>query len=94
MSANIVALIAMRRGTALIDVIEFETNSRCTFAARIGKQPALAFVPYEAKGYSANAAHKGPEHESREKLGKVHGALLYIAKRAQIDYRFRCMRIV
>jgi hypothetical protein len=64
MSANIVALIATRRGTALKDVIEFETNSRCTFAAGIGKQPALAFVPYEAKDYSANAADKGTERES------------------------------
>ena len=79
MSPNSVALIATCRGTALEDVIEFESNCRCTFAARIGKQPALALVPYEAKDYSANAADKAPEHESTEKLGKAHGVLLYIA---------------
>jgi hypothetical protein len=37
MSPNSVALIATRRGIALKDVIEFESNSRCAFAARIGK---------------------------------------------------------
>jgi hypothetical protein len=84
MSPNSVALIATRRGIALKDVIEFESNSRCAFAARIGKQPALPFVPHEAKDYSANAADKAPEHESRKKLGKVHCALLYIAEPVQI----------
>jgi hypothetical protein len=67
------------RGAALEDVIKFESNCRCAFAARIGKQPALAFVPYEAKDYSANAADKAPEHENTEKLGKAHRVLLYIA---------------
>ena len=94
MSSNSVALIATRRDTALKDIIEFESNSRCTFAARIGKQPALAFVPYEAKDYSANAADKGPEYESTEKLGKVHGTLLCIAKRVQIGDRQSCVTIM
>jgi hypothetical protein len=94
MSFDSVGLIATRRGSALKDVIEFESNSRCTFAARIGKQPALAFVPYEAKDYSANAADKGPEHESTEKLRNVHGTLLYIAKRVQIGYRESCVTIM
>jgi len=55
------------------DVIEFVPNRRRAFAAVIGKQPALAFVPYEAEDNSADAAGTEAESKGAEWRDKAHG---------------------
>ena len=55
------------------DVIEFEPNRRRTFAAMIGKQSGLAFVPYKAEDNPGAAADTEAERKGAKKRDKAHG---------------------
>jgi hypothetical protein len=52
--------------------VAFEPSCRPTFPAVIGKQPAFAFVTYEADDNSADAPDTEAEHEGAERGDKAH----------------------
>jgi hypothetical protein len=52
--------------------VAFERGRRPTFAAMIGKQPALALVTYEADDNSADAPDTEADHEGAERGDKAH----------------------
>lgn len=69
------------------DVVEFESNPRCAFPAVVGKQPALVFVPYEAKDESTDASDNAAEHENTKGRDNAQSVLLYIVSQQKMTIR-------